>query len=77
MQPQSTYALDALATAAALLLAASHLLRGLDHGLLLALLASTYVAWGAGLRVNLKANWSLSRRPESARTCFPRRPEPS
>lgn len=40
-------------------LAASHLLRGLDHALVLAFLASTYVAWGAGLRVNLRANLAL------------------
>jgi hypothetical protein len=55
----STYALDAAATAAGLLLAASQLLRGLDHGSLLLFLASTYVVWGAGLRVNLRANWAL------------------
>jgi hypothetical protein len=29
------------------------------HWLLLGLLACSYVAWGAGLRVNLRANWSL------------------
>jgi hypothetical protein len=55
----STYALDAVATAAGVALVASHLLRGLDHALVLAFLASTYVAWGAGLRVNLRANLSL------------------
>ncbi len=55
----STYALDAIATAAGLLLAASHVLRGLDHSLVLVLVAATYVVWGAGLRVNLKANWTL------------------
>jgi hypothetical protein len=55
----STYALDAVATAAGVLLVASHLLRGLDHLAVLLFLASTYVLWGAGLRVNLKANWAL------------------
>lgn len=55
----STYALDAIATAAGLLLVASGLLLGLDHLLILAFLAASYVAWGAGLRVNLAANWRL------------------
>ena len=58
----STYALDVFATAAGLALAASHLLRGLDHTLVLAFLASTYVVWGAGLRVNLAANARLLER---------------
>lgn len=66
----STYALDALATAAGLLLAASHLLSGLDQGLLLALLAATYVAWGAGLRVNLQANWALLERTGTSTNVF-------
>ena len=55
----STYALDAVATAAGVLLVASVLLRGLDHVFVLLFLASTYVLWGMGLRVNLKANWAL------------------
>lgn len=55
----STYALDAAATVAGLLLVASHLLRGVDHATVLLLLASTYVLWGTGLRVNLAANWAL------------------
>lgn len=38
---------------------ASGLVRGFDHLLVLAFLAATYVAWGAGLRVNLRANWAL------------------
>ena len=50
------------ATAAGLALAATHLLRGLDYLVLLAFLASTYVAWGAGLRVNLAANARLLER---------------
>ena len=55
----STYALDAIATAAGLALAASHVLRGVDHALLLAFLAVSYVVWAIGLRANLRANWSL------------------
>ena len=54
----STYALDGLATVAGVLLVASHLLRGLDHWLVV-LLAGTYLLWGAALWVNLKANWRL------------------
>jgi hypothetical protein len=55
----STYLLDAVATAAGVALAASGLLRGLDHWLVVAFLAATYVVWAAGLRVNLGANWAL------------------
>ena len=55
----STYALDAIATAAGLALAASHVLRGVDHALLLAFLAVSYVVWAIGLRANLMANWAL------------------
>lgn len=66
----STYALDALATAAGLALAASQVLRGLDHRLLLVLLAATYVAWGAGLRVNLKANWTLLEKTGTSTNVF-------
>ena len=55
----STYALDAFATAVGGTLAASGLLGGLDRVSLLALLASTYVLWAAGLRANLAANWTL------------------
>lgn len=55
----STYALDAVATASGVLLAASKLLRDVDHTLLLGFLAGTYVLWWAGLRVNLEANWRL------------------
>jgi NNMT/PNMT/TEMT family protein len=58
----STYALDAVATAAGVLLVASELLSGLDHALVLAFLALTYVLWGLGLRANLRANWLLLRR---------------
>lgn len=55
----STYTLDAVATTAGVLLAASHLLHSLDHALVLLFLAGTYVVWWAGLRVNLRANWAL------------------
>jgi hypothetical protein len=55
----SAYALDALATVAGLLAVASGLLGGLSQTEALLFLALTYVAWGAGLHVNLKANWAL------------------
>jgi hypothetical protein len=55
----STYALDAVAAGAGVALVASGLLHGAGHALLLALLAASYVAWGAGLRVNLRANGAL------------------
>jgi NNMT/PNMT/TEMT family len=55
----STYALDLIATTAGVALAASQILGGADHGLLLAFLVCTYVTWAAGLRVNLAANWTL------------------
>ena len=58
----SAYALDAVATAAGVLLVASHALSGLLHWQALVFLAATYVAWGTGLRVNLAANWSLLER---------------
>ena len=55
----SMYALDAVATAAGIALAAAGVVQLLGHELVLAFLALTYVAWGAGLRVNLAANWRL------------------
>jgi hypothetical protein len=55
----STCALDGVATAAGALVVASHTLRGLQHWQTLVLLAASYGAWGAGLRANLHANWSL------------------
>ena len=58
----STYALDLVATATGLALAGSHLLRGLDQPLVIAFLACTYIAWAAGLRVNLAANARLLER---------------
>ena len=51
-----------VATAAGVLLVASQLLSGIDHSLVLAFLAATYVLWGLGLRANLRANWLLLRR---------------
>ena len=58
----STYTLDAIATAAGLILATSNALRGLDGFPALLFLAITYLIWGAGLRVNLMANWALLER---------------
>ena len=58
----STYTLDAVAMAAGLILAQSPALRGLDGFPALLFLASTYLVWGAGLRVNLMANWALLER---------------
>jgi hypothetical protein len=55
----STYALDAIATAGGLLLVASQIHSGADHLFILLFLASTYVAWAAGLLVNLRENWAL------------------
>lgn len=55
----STYALDAIATAAGLLLAASEILRGIGHIQAILFLAATYLFWGMGLHANLKANWGL------------------
>jgi hypothetical protein len=55
----STYALDAVATAAGALLVVSGLLSGLAQPLVLALLVASYLLWGLGLRANLSANWLL------------------
>lgn len=55
----STYLLDTIATAAGLLFVASQLLRGFDLAFVVLFLALTYVAWGAGLLANLRANWAL------------------
>ena len=44
---------------AGVLLAASHVIHGLDYSLLLVVLGGTYLLWGAALRVNLNANWTL------------------
>jgi hypothetical protein len=68
------YALDTVATVAGVALAASHILRGLDQELLLLFLAATYVTWGAGLSVNLNANWALLEQTERAPTSTRRAP---
>ena len=57
----STYALDAAATAAGAALVASGLLASLPHAAIIGVLVASYVAWGAGLRLNLQANWALLR----------------
>jgi hypothetical protein len=58
----STYALDLVASAAGVALAATGLLHGAPRLVLLGFLALTYVAWGAGLGRNLSANWALLQR---------------
>jgi hypothetical protein len=55
----SNYALDACATMAGVYLVASGLLTGLTQPWLVAFLVVSYVAWGFGLRANLRANWTL------------------
>jgi hypothetical protein len=58
----STYALDAIATAAGVLLVASGALGAASHAMVLVLLAGSYVVWGLGLRANLAANRRLLAR---------------
>lgn len=55
----SVYALDASATAAGVLLAASGLLDGLGHRTAVALLVASYAVWGLGLRAGVRANSAL------------------
>jgi hypothetical protein len=55
----STWTLEAVATAAGLALVASQLLQTAPRGFLLGFLAITYLAWAAGLRVNVQSNWRL------------------
>lgn len=55
----STYALDAFATAVGAGLVASGLLAGLSVPGAVALLVASYLAWGLGLRANVRANWAL------------------
>lgn len=55
----STYALDAFATAAGLLLVGCGLLAGLDRDMALAFVAGSYLIWALGLRSALAANWTL------------------
>lgn len=66
----STYALDAAATAAGLLLVTSGLLDGLGRPVVLSALAASYVAWGAALRPALAANWALLERTGTS-ACLP------
>jgi hypothetical protein len=56
------YALDFVATAAGLLLAASGLLAGIRHWQAVALWVATTLVWGAGLWSMLLANWELLQR---------------
>ena len=55
----SAYALDLIATATGVALAATGLLAGLAQGWLLALLVVSYAAWGLGLWANVRANSAL------------------
>lgn len=55
----STYLLDVVATGSGLLLVASPLLDGTRTGRLWLVLGASYVVWGLGLRVNLRANLAL------------------
>jgi hypothetical protein len=57
----STYALDAVAASAGLLLVTSDLLGGLGHGGALVALLASYGFWALALRVNLRANFALLR----------------
>jgi len=58
----STLALDAIATLAGILVAASALLEGASEVELWGVLIGTYALWTAGLRVNVIANWALLER---------------
>jgi hypothetical protein len=55
----STYALDAVATVAGLLFVASGLPNNLNYASALVLLGASYLIWGAGVAVTLRANWDL------------------
>jgi hypothetical protein len=55
----STYALDAVATAAGAGLVASGWHAGLGHGSVVAFLLASYAVWVFGLRANLRANGAL------------------
>ena len=57
----STYALDIVATAAGVLLTGSRLLARADVTTALLVLLASYLAWGFGLRANLRANLALLR----------------
>ncbi len=66
----STYALDAMATATGLVLAASGVLTGASHALLLTTLGVSYVMWGLGLRANLRQNHELLTRTGTSTNVF-------
>jgi hypothetical protein len=66
----STYALDATATAAGLLLVATGLLGGLHPVAAAGLLAASYGLWALGMRANLRANWELLRRTGTSTNAF-------
>ena len=66
----STYALDAIATAAGIALVATGALDGVERGPLLALLVATYVLWAAGLASNLAANWLLLEQTGTSSNAF-------
>jgi hypothetical protein len=55
----STYVLDAVAAAAGAALVASGLVAGIGGPALVVLLVISYLAWGLGLRANVRANWAL------------------
>ncbi len=55
----SMWALDLVAAAAGVLIVASDVLGEASQGVVLGFLTLTYVVWGAGLRVNMMANWRL------------------
>jgi hypothetical protein len=55
----ATGTLEVVATTGGVLLAASRLLDGASHRVLLGWLAATYLVWGAALSRNLVANWRL------------------
>ncbi len=66
----STYALDGVATAGGVVLVATGVLAGVGQPWLWLVLASTYVAWAAGLRVNLKANFELLEAQRTSSNVF-------
>ena len=55
----STWALDAVAAAAGVVVVASPLFDAAPRTLVFGFLAASYVLWAAGVRVNLIANWRL------------------
>ncbi len=66
----STYALDAISTAAGVVLVASGLLGGIGIEAALALLLASYAVWAMALRPSLGANWELLSRT-GACACLP------